>query len=79
MSVDDLQLRRAECLKAYEEDIELYGDISDILPSLEPCPCTFFQAIQDGRFQIDFTNFGCFYQTFESRTGSAQYCCYSLS
>ena len=79
VSVDDLQLQRAECMKLYAEDIELYGDISKIPPSLEPCPCTYFQAIQDGRFRFDSTNFGCFYQTFGSRSGSAQYCCYSLT
>ena len=79
VSVDDLQIQRAECMKFYDEDIELFGDISKIPLSLEPCPCSFFQATVDGRFQFDFTNPGCFYQTFGSRSGSAQYCCYSLS
>lgn len=77
---DELQQQRADCRRKYFEDIEHFGNISNITSNLEPCPCSVQQAWLDQRFQYDlFSTEQCFYQRFPSVDLASQYCCYSTA
>ena len=78
--------RRGECQHIYwTDDQRIPSPVSEIGKSLEPCPCTLWQAQRDwARFSLDWNNYLCFVQRFpvevEVEEGTAyftQQCCYS--
>ncbi|XP_031574157.1 mucin-like protein isoform X2 [Actinia tenebrosa] len=60
---------------------KMQPDPRPYLEYLEPCPCTFFQARWDERFNVEEDWRGkskiCAYSTFTSKDGWQQECCYS--
>ena len=78
-SLDEIQEMKAACFNMYFSDLNNVGDISTYrsVGDLQPCPCTLWQAIFDGRFELDDLYPNCFYQLFPASSGAAQYCCYS--
>ena len=79
---------KKECRDTFRLDSQrIQAPISEIERSLEPCPCTLWQAQRDwARFSLDWNNYLCYVQVFpvqvEVKEGTAyftQQCCYSPS
>ena len=71
------------CVQWYLDDIQING-LSPLWfrnQSLPPCPCTFFQALQDRRFSFVRRTFDavCFQSFFPSAFGAQTECCYRVS
>ena len=80
-TVNQQRLRRM-CLEWFVSDLNIYSDslISALDEVLQPCPCTFFQALFDPRFRFIFTpskTSTCFIERFPSF--ATRECCYSNS
>lgn len=80
-SASTIQELRAQCIKAYQKDIELFSDIDAVQDALLPCPCSVRQIWRDRRyrfFKYDYTERRwCYIQRFPSRHQASQLCCYS--
>ena len=85
VSQNELDRNRAACVAVYAQDIQQFG--RTLLTEPQPCPCSWFQVIRDGRFTFNFSpdrihtffnnESACYFQFFGF--GRVQECCYSIS
>ena len=86
--VQDVAELQLECNQQFRQDRRLFGfqplprriQLATIVS--QPCPCNYFQAIMDRRYQLFFNantpgESFCFVQIFRTPFGS-QICCYSI-
>lgn len=68
------------CLRWYNNDLQVNGLFPLWTLFLPPCPCTYFQAIRDWRFRVErFTiSTVCFVSLFPSLFGAQSECCYRV-
>ena len=92
ISADEQQLLRRECMNLHSNDATDQISIQTVAFTVQPCPCSLFQAFFDRRFAFDFSNTAsrdfssyCFIQRFPSFIPNVeqiqfarQLCCYSL-
>ena len=84
-----LQVLQSECNQQFRQDRQLFGAQQPLPRRIRlatifslPCPCNYFQAIRDRRYQFFFNantpgESFCFVQIFRTPFGS-QICCYSI-
>eukprot|EP00118_Oscarella_pearsei_P024327 m.303882 g.303882 ORF g.303882 m.303882 type:complete len:1049 (+) comp40843_c0_seq5:1798-4944(+) len=78
-SSDNLCTAETSCRKWYREDIADEGPDPEWLSSSSPCPCTYDQVINDGRFRLSSNTTAsiCFVTGFPTSNGSQTKCCYT--